>query len=121
MKTVQELEQIRQDMKKIMKIRNEGAAAYRVVVRMGDCGLKNGARDVLLAFGEDTDARGMDNVIVTQCDCTGNCANEPVVTVYGQDGKAVTYVNMTAEKAHRVVEEHLANGRAVDEYIGSAE
>ena len=120
MKTVQELEQIRKSMKNIMKIRNEVAADYRVVVRMGDCGLKNGARSVLLAFGEDADERGMDNVIVTQCDCTGNCANEPVVTVYGPDGKT-TYVNMTAEKAHRVVEEHLANGRKVDEFIGSAE
>ena len=48
--------------------------------------------------------------------CIGICQYEPIVevTMPGQD--KVTYVKMTAEKAARVVEEHLCGGHAVTEY-----
>ena len=50
------------------------------------------------------------------------CRLEPIVEVYSADGSRVTYVKMNAEKAVKVAQEHLANGRIVEEYtIGAAE
>ena len=45
-----------------------------------------------------------------------------MVEVYEPGKEKVTYVKMTAEKAQRVVNEHLVNGQVVSEYtIGAAE
>ena len=56
-------------------------------------------------------------MICTQTGCIGICQYEPVVEVF-EDGKdKVTYVKMTADKAKRVVAEHLKGGKPVEEYV----
>ena len=57
-----------------------------------------------------------DHVTVTQTGCIGICQYEPVVEVFEAGKEKVTYVKMTAEKAKRVVEEHLKGGKPVSEY-----
>ena len=44
------------------------------------------------------------------------CQYEPVVEVVTPGQEKVTYVKMTAEKALRVVNDHLVNGNVVSEY-----
>ena len=59
--------------------------------------------------------------MVTQTGCIGICQYEPVVEVYAPGKEKVTYVKMTAEKAVRVVNDHIVNGNVVTEYtIGAA-
>ena len=48
--------------------------------------------------------------------CIGICQYEPVVEVITPGKEKVTYVKMTAEKAVRVVNDHLVNGNVVTEY-----
>ena len=60
--------------------------------------------------------------MVTQTGCIGLCKLEPIVEIVTPDQEKITYVKMTAEKAARVVAEHLVNGKAVTEYtIGVAQ
>ena len=54
--------------------------------------------------------------MVTQTGCIGICQYEPVVEVITPGKEKVTYVKMTAEKAVRVVNDHLVNGNVVTEY-----
>ena len=75
-----------------------------------------GARPVLHAFTEEVAKRGLKDVTVAQTGCIGICQYEPVVEVYQPGKEKVTYVKMTAEKAARVVGEHLVGGKPVDEY-----
>ncbi|MCQ4950712.1 hypothetical protein NE646_13810, partial [Bittarella massiliensis] len=56
------------------------------------------------------------DVMVTQTGCIGICQYEPVVEVFVPGEQKVTNVKMTAEKAARVVEEHIVGGNVVKEY-----
>ena len=60
--------------------------------------------------------RQLKNVTVTQTGCIGICQFEPVVEIVEPGKEKVTYVKMTAEKAVKVVNDHLVNGNVVTEY-----
>ena len=75
-----------------------------------------------VARTEEVAKRQLKDVMVTQTGCIGICRLEPVVEIYEPGKEKVTYVKMTAEKAQRVVNEHLVNGQVVTEYtIGAAQ
>ena len=116
MKTLAELAAIREKMRDKVALREEGSAGTRIVVGMATCGIAAGARPVLNTFVEEVNREGLfDKVMVTQTGCIGICEFEPVVEVYTADEK-VTYVKVTAEKAKRIVEEHIKGGKIVTEY-----
>ena len=117
MKTLAELQAFRDKARMQVGLRSEGGAELRVQVGMATCGIAAGARPVLNAFVEEVAKRGLQNVMVTQTGCIGICQFEPVVEVVNtKDGSKVTYVKMTAEKAVRVVNDHLVNGNVVTEF-----
>ena len=120
MKSLEELKAIREQMKKQMDVRDQSDSNIRVAVGMATCGIAAGARPVLTAFVEEVAKRNLQGIMVTQTGCIGICQYEPVVEVFTPDGKKTTYVKMTAEKAVRVVNDHLVNGNPVTEFtIGS--
>ena len=122
MKSLAELAALREQMKASMNMRQEDTDKIRVVVGMATCGIAAGARPVLGAFVDEVAKRGLHNVTVTQTGCIGICKYEPVVDVYVPGQEKVTYVKMTAEKALRVVAEHLVNNQPVAELtIGAAQ
>lgn len=115
MKSLAELAAIREKMQNKVLIR-ENVGAYRVVVGMATCGITAGARPVLNAFVEGISKEGLsDKATVVQTGCVGLCQYEPIVEVFNGDEK-VTYVKMTPEKAVRVIDEHIKNGKVVTEF-----
>jgi NADP-reducing hydrogenase subunit HndB len=121
MKSIAELEEIRKKTLDKISLRTN-ADGIRVVVGMATCGIAAGARPVMNAFVEEIDKRNLNNVTVSMTGCVGVCKLEPVVDVIDKDGNKTTYVKMTAEKAARVVVEHIVNGKVcVDLTIGAEE
>ncbi|HEX3029752.1 MAG TPA: (2Fe-2S) ferredoxin domain-containing protein [Clostridia bacterium] len=121
MKSLAELEEIRKKTLDQISLRtnNDG---LRVVVGMATCGIAAGARPVMNAILEELKKRNINNVNVTMTGCIGVCKLEPVIEVINPDGSKVTYVKMNAEKAVRVVAEHIVNGRVcADLTIGNEE
>lgn len=116
MKTLAELQAIRDKVRSQVEMRNENADNYRVVVGMATCGIAAGARPVLTAIVDEVSKRNLHHVTITQTGCIGICQFEPVVEVYAPNGEKVTYVKMTAEKAVRMVNDHLVNGNVVTEF-----
>lgn len=116
MKSLEELAAIRDKMKQTVNTREAAHDSTRVVVGMATCGIAAGARPVLNAFTEEVARRDLHGVLVTQTGCIGICQYEPVVEVIDANGEKTTYVKMTAEKALRVVNDHLVNGNVVTEY-----
>ena len=116
MKSLAELKAIKEKMQGQVGLREESNAGVRVVVGMATCGIAAGARPVLNALAEEVTKRRLNYVLVTQTGCIGICQFEPVVEVYDADGTKTTYVKMTAEKAVRVVNDHLVNGNVVTEF-----
>ena len=116
MKSLEELMAIKAKMQDKVAVRRVDGSV-RIVVGMATCGIAAGARPVLNAFVEGVTAAGLaESVSVTQTGCIGICQYEPVVEVYTSDTEKTTYVKMDAEKAARVIEEHLKNGNVVAEY-----
>lgn len=117
-KSLAELAAIREKMKDKVAIREAADNNVRIVVGMATCGIAAGARPVLSAFVEDVTAAGLaDTVTVTQAGCIGLCQYEPIVEVYEKGKDKVTYVKMTADKAKRVVEEHIKGGKVVTDFV----
>lgn len=116
MKSLAELQAIRDKARGAVAIRENAEAGTRVLVGMATCGIAAGARPVLNAFVEEVAKRELKDTMVTQTGCIGICQYEPVVEVITPDHEKVTYVNMTPEKAVRVVNDHLVNGNIVTEY-----
>ena len=120
MKSLAELAAIRDKMKDKIVMR-EGGTDTRVVVGMATCGIAAGARPILNAFVEGVDKEGLNGqVIVSQTGCIGLCQYEPIVEVYVPGKEKVTYVKMTVEKAEKVLKEHIAGGKVVEEYTINA-
>ena len=116
MKSLAELQAIRNRMIEQVNMRKDDNIDTRIVVGMATCGIAAGARPVMREFVEELKRRGLENVTVAQTGCIGMCRLEPMVEVYVKDQEKVTYVHMSPEKVARVVTEHIVNGRPVDEY-----
>lgn len=116
MKSLAELQAIRDRARASVNIRENSEAKTRVLVGMATCGIAAGARPVLTAIVDEIAKRDLSDIMVTQTGCIGICQYEPVVEVIDADGVKTTYVKMTAEKALRVVNDHLVNGNVVTEY-----
>jgi len=120
-KSLEELKKIREEAIKKVDIRKQ-KEGIRIVVGMATCGISAGARPVLTALVEEVNKRNLNNVTVTQTGCIGACRLEPIVEVYKPNEEKVTYVDMTPEKAKKVIAEHIVNGNVVTEYtIGAYE
>lgn len=116
MKSLEELARIREQTKAKIALR-EKEGAVRVVVGMATCGIAAGARPVLSTFVEEVNGSGIgDKVSVEQTGCIGICQYEPVVEIMEAGKDKVTYIQMTPEKAKRVVEEHIKGGKVVAEF-----
>ncbi len=120
MKTLAELQAIRDKAREKMTVRDNNEEAIRVVVGMATCGIAAGARPVLNAFVDEVAKRHLNNVTVTQTGCIGMCQLEPIVEVFVPGKEKVTYAKVSPEKVARIVADHLVNGNVVAEYtVGS--
>lgn len=116
MKTLAELEAIRDKAREKMNIREDNSESIRVVVGMATCGIAAGARPILNAFAEEVAKRRLNNVVVNQTGCIGMCQFEPIVEVLVPGQEKVTYAKVTPDKVARIVVDHIVNGNPVMEY-----
>ena len=116
MKSLAELQAIRDRAKAQLNMRQDNPDAIRILVGMATCGIAAGARPVLNAFTEEIAKRGLTNVTVTQTGCIGICQFETVVEIEVPGEDKVTYVKMTPEKVAKVVNDHIVNKNVVTEY-----
>lgn len=122
MKSLADLQAIRNKTVNVLNLRKEGEGDTRIVVGMATCGIAAGARPVMQAFVEELQKRDIKNAYVSQTGCIGMCRLEPIVEVYVPGQEKVTYIKMTPEKVAKIVSDHIVNGKVVNEYtIGNAQ
>lgn len=120
MKSLAELQAIKERTLKAMTARSDSEENTRIVVGMATCGIAAGARPVLNAFTEELARRSLKGVTVSQTGCIGMCQYEPIVEVFVPGQEKVTYVQMSPDKVAKVVADHIVNGNIVTEYtVGS--
>lgn len=119
MKTVSNLDQIRAETMSNLKLR-KNRDGRKILIGMGECGLKAGAREVMKSILEEFSDNKIYDVSVILCDCDGRCSLEPIVHVYGTDGSKTTYGNVNPVIAKEIVGEHILKGTIVKKYVVSA-
>ena len=110
-----DLRKIREKAERDIQLRQK-QARIRVVVGMGTSGIAAGARDVLKTFIDEIAKRNLTDVVVTQTGEKGLASQEPLIEVFEEGKPTVIYGNIDADKARRIVAEHIVNGNPVSEY-----
>lgn len=116
-KSIEELEKIRDQARELINLRKDNENKTRVVVGMGTCGISAGAREVLMAILDEIKKRNLTDVVVTETGCIGMCRFEPLVDVIKPNQPKVTYVNVNPEKARQIVARHVVNNQVIDEWV----
>ena len=121
MKSLAELQALRDEMKTKIGVRKDSEHRMRIVVGMATCGIAAGARPVLAACVKEVETRKLTDVAVSQTGCIGICQFEPVMDVFDEDGSKTTYVHVTPDKVPKIFAQHVVNGSPVVEYtIGAS-
>ena len=118
MKNLEELKMMREKVKKDLALRS-GVHRIKIVVGMGSCGIAAGARETMNEFLDLIDKNHRTDIMVTASGCFGFCAQEPMIHVYIEDQKPITYRNVDAEAARLIFAEHVLNNRIVEQYLFS--
>lgn len=113
-KSLQDLQQLRQQLQRNIQARTESSTT--ITVGMGTCGIAAGAREVMHAILEELDRRGIE-AHVTTVGCIGMCSREPLVDIQQGDEPRVTYGNIGPDQVPRLIEEHLVQGRVVEDWV----
>lgn len=88
----------------------------KVVIGQGSCGIATGAKKTEAEFRKQIAEHNLD-VCIDFTGCVGTCYLEPIVDVYDDNGKDFTrYIMVQPEKVEKIVTEHLAGGKPVEEY-----
>ncbi len=116
MKSIAELQALREKARANMQVREGSNDGTRVIVGMATCGIAAGARPVLNAFTEEVAKRHLNQVAVVQTGCIGMCQFEPIVEVLVPGKEKVTYGKVTPDMVARIVADHIVNGNPVAEY-----
>ena len=120
--TIEDLEKIQDQSRRIMTLREGGNVRAKVNVHMGTCGIAAGARTVMTTLMKEIKARDLHDVLLTNSGCAGLCSQEPMITVELAGQAPVKYVNLNEAKILEIFEKHIQGGSIVKDYalgIGS--
>lgn len=113
LKSIEDLKKVREEAQQSLKVRLE--TGTRIIVGMGTCGIAAGARDVMHAILQELDKRQIEAHVET-VGCIGMCTHEPLVDIEQAGQPRITYGNVKPDMVPRLIEEHLINGRVVEEW-----
>lgn len=113
-RTIEELRRIREEAQKTIRVRLD--TGTKITVGLGTCGIAAGAREVMHAILDELEKRGIE-AHVTTVGCIGMCVREPLVDIEQAGGARITYGNVKPAMVPRLIEEHLINGRVVEEWV----
>ncbi len=119
-KSLDELIKLREDSIKKVNLRETGENAgdtIELMVGMATCGIAAGARETLKALMEAIQSNNLENVKIVQVGCLGFCHSEPTVQLNMPNQEPILYGNVDKETAGKIVEEHILNGKMVDNHI----
>lgn len=88
----------------------------KIIIGMGTCGIAAGAREVMSKILEELVEQNL-QANVTTVGCIGMCTEEPLVDIETSESGRITYGRITADKVPVLLQEHLARGRVVREWV----
>ena len=121
MLTIKELNQIRDKMSDLVKMRRHGGDAggcgfKRQVLVCGGTGCtSSGSKKILEVLENEIKSNGLENdVHIVRTGCFGLCSLGPIMIVYPEGS---FYARVTPEHIPQIVQEHLKGGNVVKEFL----
>lgn len=109
--TLEELRKLRKlEAERLSKREIHGKKCH-IAVCMGTCGIKAGAKEVLNVLVDEANKNKLDNLVITQAGCQGNCKDEPVVQVYTPELGGMAYGKVDAKIAAKIIKDHIMGGK----------
>jgi NADP-reducing hydrogenase subunit HndB len=106
---------------KVELVMKHNQDAYRgkvyVSVGLGTCGVAAGAMEVFDVLEEEIRKCDLKGVVLSQTGCIGLCSHEPLVEVAAGDAPKVSYGRVTPEIARRIVQEHILDGKPLEDFV----
>lgn len=112
--SIADLKQLREQAQREIKTRLDTGTT--ITVGMGTCGIAAGARETMRAIIEELAKRNID-AHVTTVGCIGMCIREPLVDIEQAGKGRVTYGNITADKVPELIEQHLVQGKIINQWV----
>jgi len=89
----------------------------QIKVGMASCGIAAGALEVFRALEEEIRTHDLHEIVLTQTGCLGLCRHEPIVEVTIGRAPKVAYGKVDAAAVKRIVQNHILEGRVVEEFV----
>ncbi|MCX6081814.1 MAG: (2Fe-2S) ferredoxin domain-containing protein [Chloroflexi bacterium] len=115
-KSLEDLKRIRTEALQKREIKS-APGSIQIVVGMGTPGIAAGARDSLKAILSFIEEKHLTNITVRQTGNIGMDSWEPIVQVLVGEAAAVTYGKVTPFVARQIMEQHVQNGKIVNDYV----
>jgi NADP-reducing hydrogenase subunit HndB len=116
LKSLEELAKIREESRDLVGLR-EKRDGIKIVVGMGTSGIAAGARDTVLAFMSELAKYNIREAVITQVDGMEPSDQAPLVEVMIPAKPKVVYGKVNAERARKIVVDHILQGKLVKEAI----
>ena len=115
-KSLDDLKRIREEALQKREIKS-APGSIQIVVGMGTPGIAAGARETLKAILGYIEDKHLTNITVRQTGNIGMDSWEPIVQVLVGDAPAVTYGKVTPFVANQIMEQHVKDGKPLNDYI----
>ncbi len=112
--SIDDFKKLQEESRRSIRVRAQ--TNTRIIIGLGTCGIAAGARETMQAVLAELQRRNIDANVST-VGCIGMCASEPLVDIEQADGNRITYGRVKPEMVPRLIEEHLINGRVVQEWV----
>lgn len=90
------------------------SARWRIAVGMGSCGEAAGAAALYRRLETRAAQAGVE---LGKTGCAGLCHREPMLELYAPSGARWTYVELDEKGVDRILDEHVAQQRPVEDYL----
>ena len=117
MKTIQEIEQIRELKRKELELRVNTSADTRekhILVCRGTGCTSSKSPKIIENFRKILEEKNIKNVRVIQTGCFGLCAKGPVVIIRPEE---TFYAHVKPEDCEEIIESHICNGKKVERLL----
>lgn len=88
-------------------------------IGLGSCGIAAGGNDILNIIQRSIEEKNLD-IKVEATGCVGMCYLEPLMDIITDDENRYSYGNLTTDKALQILEHHLLEVEALEEYLISS-
>jgi len=112
--SIDDFKKLQEESRSGIRVRTQ--TGTRIIIGLGTCGIAAGARETMQAVLSELKRREID-ANVTTVGCIGMCAYEPLVDIEQVGETRITYGPIKPDMVPHLIEEHLINGRVVQEWV----